>query len=295
MRVIKGISKIFSHPIGYVLLYIIVFGVILAIGQVAEGWLKQQEKISHALLIASGTISIFFAITIIVMAFRTSHLLKYGTRELLIAIIPTLVLFVATMLLVREFPGSAFLIMINGILLIVLAFILGELLSREVMNPGHLLPVAAVLALVDFWSVEKGPSKQVVEQITEFAEKEGFAGEIAPPFVSFLLLRFPQFITDEIYSFLGVADLVILAFFAGCVHRFNLSVKLSYFAMIAGPVLAILIANILERGIPALPVIALLFVMVNINHMKLKRKELIQSIAAVIFILIIIMALRFFL
>jgi hypothetical protein len=281
-------------PSGFVILYIVTYGIILAVGRCSSENVDPLYSTRFLVSAISHAISTLIAIFIIVGGFRVSHLERYSAKAILISIIPVIAIFVASMLAVRAHPTSALFIMLNGLCLIMFAFLAGELLSREILNPGHLIPVAAVLTLVDFWSVGHGPSSKIARQVTEFAQSGGFTGEVVPDFTSFLLLRFPQFITTEIISFLGVSDILILAFLVGCIHKFNLPQIQSYAALIAGPVIAVLIANIIGKGIPALPVIALIFLFTNIKHLKMQKNDIAISILVIVVIIILIIIFRLF-
>jgi hypothetical protein len=287
-------SPVFSHPIGYLLIWIVAFGLFALIGRMLAGHVDAIASDSTHILVlhVSAIIAVLTAILIIIGGYRISHLGNYSSRSLKLALIPSLLIFILTIIAVRSMPTSLALVMSNGIFLIITSFLLGELLSREVIKAGHLLPVAIVLALVDFWSVSQGPSKQIAQKAAEFTESGGYAQEVVPPFISFLLLNFPQLATDKIYSFIGVGDLIILAFFIGCIYRFNLPKMQSYAALIAGPTISVMTANIIGKGIPALPVIAVLFILVNLRHLSLSRKEIVISIIAVVFIIILVWVLR---
>ena len=265
-------SPVLTHPIGYILLWIVSFGVILTIGKLLGGIVDsiEQDSLHSLMLHISAILSISIAVIIIVCGFRTSHLGKYSSRIIKISLIPAFILFVLTIIAVRAIPTSLPLVVTNGLSLLILSFLLGELLSREVTHPGHLLPVALVLVIVDIWSVSSGPSEQVAETAIKFSESGGYAQDTVPPLITFLLLNFPQISTDKIYSFMGIGDLIIIAFFIGCIHKFNFPLKRSYASLIIGPIVAMLIANLIGEAIPALPVIAILFVVVNIRHLKLK-------------------------
>lgn len=282
-------SPVFSHPIGYLLIWIVTFGLVALLGRNLSSHIDaiESDSLNFLVLHISGFISVVIAISIIIGGYRISHLGNYNAKSLKLALIPSLIVFALSVIAVRMIPSSLLLVMLNGLSLITTSFLLGELLSREVVKVGHLLPVAAVLTLVDFWSVSQGPSKQIAQTAVEFAETGGYAKEVVPPFVSFLLLNFPQMATDRINSFIGVGDLVILAFFIGCIHRFNLPKPQSYAVLIVGPAIAVITANLIGKGIPALPIIAVLFILINIRHLKLDKKEIFISISAIVFLIVL--------
>ncbi|MFH1515308.1 MAG: hypothetical protein ABIG42_07595 [bacterium] len=275
MKIGRKFSDVLTHPVGYILLWIVSFGLILLIGKFLSGNIDsiRQDSLHTLILHISAILSLLPAIVLIVSGYRISHISAYSSRMMLITLIPAIILFILTIIAVRTFPASLPLVVTNGLFLLIISFLLGELLSREVTHPGHLLPVALILVLVDFWSVFRGPSKHVAESARQFAESGGYAQDTAPPLITFLLLNFPQISTDKIYSFMGIGDLIIIAFFIGCIHKFNFPLKRSYASLIIGPVLAVLAANLIGQSIPALPVIAVLFVAVNIGHMKLGKSQ----------------------
>ena len=289
MNNLRKTSLVFSHPIGYLLIWIVSFGLIALIGRNISSHIDaiESNKIYILILHVSAFISVLTAMIIIVGGYRISHLENYKSKSLKLTLIPALLFFILTVIAVRAYPSSLAFVMLNGVSLIALSFFLGELLSREVVKVGHLLPVALVLTLVDFWSVNQGPSKEIAKKAVEFTESGGYAQEVVPPFVSFLLLNFPQMASDKINSFIGIGDLVILAFFIGCVHRFNLPKTQSYAVLIAGPTIAVIVANIIGKGIPALPIIAILFIVINVRHLALEKKEIIISLVAVVFIVLL--------
>ena len=286
---------IFSHPLGFILLWITVFGLIAFLGRILEPFAIRitNDTLKLAVIHISSVFAVFCAITIISGLYRTSHLAGFTARVLKIALLPSLLFFVATMMAIRQFPSSTGFILINGISMIILAFILGELLSREVIHPGHLIPVALVLAIVDFWSVGQGPSSEIARQASDFVKTGGYEKDLTPPWTMFLLLRYPQPITSEIYSFLGIGDLVILSFFVGCIHRFNFPKFISYASLVLGTILAVVIANSLAQGIPALPVIAVLFIAVNIKNLPMRKQDILISLAVLIILLVILLFAKF--
>ena len=294
---IKGRLKLLlNNPLGYVLTWIVAFGIIYLCGRNAARYIEkiQDEQRLSLLLNVSALTTVIIAMVMITSGFRISHFSNYSKKSLLITAAVSLGLFIISAILIRQSPGSVPLILVNGLLLIILSFTIGEMLSREVVNSGHLVPVAVVLAIVDFWSVSLGPSKKIAQQVAEFAGKEGYSLNLPPPWMSFLLLRFPQFLMREIYSFVGIGDLVIIAFFIGCIHRFKLPVIASYSSLILGTALAMLIANLLEKALPVLPVIALLFLVINFRYLSMKRSDIAVSAIAIAFIIAVIIMVNLF-
>jgi hypothetical protein len=291
LRIQERYRLIFRKPLGYVLTWIVIFGLMMLAGRIFSPIVNsiENKQTLDFVQIISGVFSVFIAISIIAGGFRVSNLSEYSRKSLFISGLVAAFIYIFSAFLVRIEPLSAWLILLNGLGLVILSFVVGEFLSREVIHSGHLIPTVLVLALVDTWSVTRGLSGNIAHKVTEFASKGGYSGTIAPPWSSFLLLRYPQFASKDIYSFIGIGDLIIIAFFTGCVFRFKLPVFLSFFSLIGGTVMAVLIANIIGKPIPALPVIATLFLIVNIKHLSMKKNDIIISAITLAIIVIVIL------
>ena len=296
MKARERYSLIFKQSSGYMLTWIVSFGLIMLMGRILSPYVSKIQSIPliTVVLNVSALLTVGLAVGIVAGGFRISHLANYSKRALLISLAAAAVFFILTAFLVRSKPDSTWLIMLNGMGLIIISFSVGELLSREVLHSGHLIPTVLVLALVDSWSVSKGLSGQIAHKVTEFANKGGYSGTTPPPWSSFLLLRYPQIAAKEIYSFIGVGDLVIIAFFIGCIYRFKLPPVISLFALVGGAVLAVLVANTINKPIPALPVIATLFLLVNIRRLSMKKNDIVISaiVLAIIIIVILFLSLK---
>jgi len=291
LKIRERYNLIFRQPSGFILTWIVSFGLVMLASRIFSPYVDSIESSTLIIVVQniSAILTVGIAIAIIIGGFRTSHLAFFSKRALLTSGVVSVVVFILTAFLVRMKPDSNWLIMFNGLGLVFLSFTIGELLSREVMHRGHLVPTVFVLALVDSWSVSRGFSGQIAHKVTEFAHKGGYSGILAPPWSSFLLLRYPQFATREVYSFIGVGDLIIIAFFIGCIYRFKLPTLISLAALISGTILAVLIANIINKPIPALPIIATLFLIVNFKRLSMQKNDIIISAIALGIIIVVIL------
>jgi hypothetical protein len=124
----------------------------------------------------------------------------------------------------------------------------GVALARYVGSAGVALLIAAVATASDLFSVFAGPTRALVD--------EGSA------VLDLLLLVFPTF--GSILGFgLGVSDFVFVALFAAASHFLNLRYPATLLCICFATFLAVTTGLLLERPLPALPFIALAFVLVN--------------------------------
>ncbi len=112
--------------------------------------------------------------------------------------------------------------------------------------------VAAVIPLVDIVSVWRGPTDYVV------SEQPGFFEEIAFGF------RVPG---EEGFAHLGPPDVIFFALFLACADRFGLRTGWTWVAMTAGLGLTLVLTVVWDdvAGLPALPAIALGFLLPNVD------------------------------
>lgn len=169
-------------------------------------------------------------------------------------------------------------ILVNTLALLAAASAAGYAIAREIQQSGHLIAVALVGVTVDMWSVFQGPSKQIASSVIDAVERGVYTGEVAPPWISFLLMRFPVPGVPEIQAMMGVGDVVFLAFFFGCVVRFGLPPTLNFVGLTLGVVGSMLLVNILHAlyeipAIPALPIIAPLFILLNAGRLRMDARE----------------------
>lgn len=126
------------------------------------------------------------------------------------------------------------------------AIALGWLVARGLKKPSYLLTAAVVGALTDIYSVYFGPSKQVLSSAVF-------------PYVGFQWGIFGQ----GVIPCVGAGDFVFLALFFVGVRRFGLNDSKTLIAMIAAFGLGFLSLVLSPKGIPALPFMTALLLLVH--------------------------------
>jgi len=173
--------------------------------------------------------------------------------------------------------NEPWLVLVNNSFLIATTGALGLAVARGIQQSGHLIAVALVGLVVDLWSVYQGPSRQVADAAIDAIQRGVYTGEVAPPLVSFFLLRFPTPGRTDIQAMLGAGDLVFLAFFFGCVARFGLAPVRNYLGLVGITVGAVALASFLAewniQGIPALPILAPFFVLLNLRRLRMGPRD----------------------
>ena len=131
------------------------------------------------------------------------------------------------------------------------AVLLGTLLGGVMEAPSWLLMAAVVAFLADLWSVFAGPTKVVVEK--------------APVVLDYALVHFPMLGSTGPGAGLGMTDLLFVAVFVAGSRRVGLRPRASFFAMLGSFVLTLILTIVLDRALPALPLLALAFLATNID------------------------------
>ncbi len=155
--------------------------------------------------------------------------------------------------------------------LLVLANLLGSWLVSPLQRQAELVLVCLVMA--DLFSIIRGPTHSFIKTIQVYYES-GLAGP--PPGADFLLVKIPLPGLNHLQPLFGVSDWIIIVFLSGAAAKFHINDNLAgkglaamtadrragvYVPVAAVALLiAIFAAGLLNRFIPALPVIAVLFV-----------------------------------
>jgi len=126
----------------------------------------------------------------------------------------------------------------------------GLVLARPFASAGMALLVAGFVTAVDLFSVFAGPTRTLVENKS--------------PSLDYFLLWFSTF-GRPLGFCLGVSDFVCLAAFTAMAHQLSLRPLASLALACAATVLALAAALLLARPLPALPFIALSFILANIG------------------------------
>jgi len=156
--------------------------------------------------------------------------------------------------------------------LLVFANLLGTWIVAPLRRPAELVMVCVVMSLADIYSVAGGPTKKIAEGVSKYYEG-GMQGPA--PLSDFLLVKIPvpgQSIPVPVF---GVADWIIIAFLAAAVARFGIDDNIAgksltqmidagkpaiYLPIAAvGLCVGVVIAGMLNMSLPALPIIAAIF------------------------------------
>ena len=115
--------------------------------------------------------------------------------------------------------------------------------------------VAAIIPVVDAYSVARGPTKVIVERHEQVFTNLSFAFPIPG---------------ESSAANLGLPDLLFFALFLAAAARFALRPGWTWFALVAsfGATIALAVSEVLERvfslgGLPALPLLSIAFLLVN--------------------------------
>ena len=126
------------------------------------------------------------------------------------------------------------------------AIALGWLVARGLKKPSYLLTAAVVGALTDIYSVYFGPSKQVLDSAVF-------------PYVGFQWGVFGQ----GVIPCVGAGDFIFLCLFFIGIRRFKLDDRKTFWAMNAAFALGFLSLVLSPKGIPALPFMSGLLLLVH--------------------------------
>ncbi len=131
---------------------------------------------------------------------------------------------------------------------ILAAAAVGVSLARHIKSVGVALLVASAATASDLFSVFAGPTRTLVEDDS--------------PVLDLLLLVFPTF--GSVLGFgLGASDFVFLALFAAASLFLSLRYPATLLYVCAGILLAVTTGLLLERPLPAVPFVAVAFVLAN--------------------------------
>jgi hypothetical protein len=131
---------------------------------------------------------------------------------------------------------------------ILAAACVGISLARYITSVGTVLIVVVAAIASDIFSVFAGPTEALVRANS--------------PLLDFLLLIFPTFGSPLGFG-LGLSDFIFLALFAAAGHFLDLRYAATLLGVCAAAFLAVTAGLLLERPLPALPFIAIAFVLVN--------------------------------
>ncbi|MFP4583630.1 MAG: hypothetical protein ACLFN9_09685 [Desulfococcaceae bacterium] len=163
--------------------------------------------------------------------------------------------------------------LLNTAHLLVMGNVLGGWLVSPLRRMSELIPLGAVLLMADLFSVFRGPSKEIAETLEKFY-KSGMEGPA--PLVDFIILRIPVPGAERLMPVFGVSDWIAAAFLSAAAFRFGVRDNLvgpepregrpvDFFlpAASAGLLAALFLAWTIDRFVPALPVVVVVFLLVT--------------------------------
>lgn len=128
----------------------------------------------------------------------------------------------------------------------------GLLLARWLAAPMSAVAVPLFAAAVDVWSVWSGPSSRLFAQDT--------------PRVDPLSFDLPAWGGAGSAGHLGLSDAVFLAMFGGWAWRYGFRRRTTIAGMLLGLLAALVLSLALDRAIPALPLIAIGYLLPNLDR-----------------------------
>ena len=202
-----------------------------------------EQVVSYVLAILPSGVLVYGLLALLDARLRTSRLLLAGVGGALAAYLggrPEDLSVAATLPLALLFIADA--------LRVTAAVSLALALARGVTSPGAALLVAVAASASDLFSVFAGPTKALVQEDA--------------PVLDFLLLIFPTFGYPLGFA-LGLADFVFLAFFVAIAAYLALKPLTTLVLCCVSILLAMLVGLLLGTALPALPAIALAFLIAN--------------------------------
>lgn len=156
----------------------------------------------------------------------------------------------------------------RNLALLVAALFAGMLLSRIIRERNILLPVCVVAALVDVISVGWGFTGHVVTTAPDLVTRFS----VALPRISAATSGAER---AAALATMGVGDIVFLATFLAAANRFGLNVRLAFWCVYPLALVAMMATLTIQGlpGIPALPFIALGFLLCNFRAFDLSDDE----------------------
>ena len=230
----------------------VVFGVVtlllfITLAPLVDTGLSYTAQVLAFAVAVLGTGALIFGLLSRISPLATSRLLAFGAA---CAVLGVLAALLARPEVFEDGPAVVPLLALffSNTLRILAAAALGFALARHVTSPAIALLIAAVATVTDLFSVFAGPTKAMVEQSASVLD--------------FLLVIFPTF-GQPLGFALGISDFIFLALFIRVSRLLDLRHIATSVAVCAGTLLAMTTSLLLERPLPALPFIALAFILAN--------------------------------
>ncbi len=272
----------------------------------AAGTLLSADGLLFSVLVES---TVIFHLCLAALA--TAFFMVYAMKELRVrsglrmwliglCLLLTGILYLSTR---RISPDAVFLSQIAQVLntanLLVFAALIGSWIAVYVKRPAELVPLGIVVMMADGFSVQQGPSREIIETLTTYYQS-GMPGP--PPAVDFLLMKIIVPGIGHPVPLFGVSDWIIIAFFSAVAAKFGMNDNLAgkslsemmakqkpafYFPVSAlGLYIAVFSAHMLDTFLPALPFVVLfylVYIIIRYPHMRdLSRFEWTATIGAIV-------------
>jgi hypothetical protein len=138
------------------------------------------------------------------------------------------------------------------------ASMLGLALGSLLQSAAEIVGVALLIAAVDIYSVAAGPTRVIVEHHVDVLN-------------AFTLAFHP--IGSEGDAQIGSSDFVFFAVFLAAGRRFGLRLQATWLAMTASFGATLLLSYLLDRALPALPLLSLSFLLVNLCPLRARLRR----------------------
>lgn len=202
--------------------------------------------VAYALVLAPIPLLLHGAL-VVSRDYSTSRLLAVGAAAAVIGLLSALVARPDNL-----WGGPGFLVLLALVVAdlarILAAACVGISLARYVTSVGTVVIVVVAAIASDIFSVFAGPTKALVREDS--------------PLLDFLLLVFPMFGSPLGFA-LGLSDFIFMALFIAASRFLDLRYAATLIGVCSAAFLAVTAGLLLQRPLPALPFIALAFVLVN--------------------------------
>lgn len=135
---------------------------------------------------------------------------------------------------------------------VALAVVVGTWLAQQLYSARWIVVAAVAVSVTDVFSVAAGPTRMMLNHTPDVVG--GFT----------VAMAWFGYAPDHLSSAIGVSDIVFLALFLSAARRFQLREKPTAVCMVVS-VLVTLAAALWWKALPALPLISLAFIAVNID------------------------------
>jgi hypothetical protein len=135
----------------------------------------------------------------------------------------------------------------------ILAAAIGLLFARWLSAPAVAIAVPVFVAAIDVWSVASGPTSRLLEDDPKSADALSF--------------DLPAWGDHGTAGQLGVSDAIFLSMFAAWAMHYDFRRAATIVGLALGLIASLVLSIVLDRAIPALPLIAVGYLLPNVDRM----------------------------